>query len=186
MIVVRETGLGDPPQVAACIGQVARERRYIAATSGYSDDETRGFIQFLQENGGIHMVLEDSGTVVGWCDVTPGVFEGLTHVGHLGMGLLPAYRGQGWGEKLLQETLSASFNGCFERVELEVFASNHAAIALYRRLGFKQEGLKINARKLDGQYDDFLTFGMLQQDWQRQPGDYRTARQTSDTSPGPR
>jgi hypothetical protein len=33
----------------------------------------------------------------------------------------------------------------------------------------KEEGHKINARKLDGKYDDFFTFGMLQQDWKNQP-----------------
>lgn len=168
MIFVRETELDDASQVADCIDLVARERRYIAATSGYTADETRDFISFIKENGGVHCVLVDADTVVGWCDVTPGVFEGLTHVGHLGMGLLPDYRGQGWGKHLLTAALSASFNGRFERVELEVFASNQSAIALYRKLGFKEEGHKINARKLDGQYDDFFAFGMLQQDWKNQ------------------
>lgn len=42
------------------------------------------------------------------------------------------------------------------RVELEVFASNTAAIALYEKLGFVVEGRKSRARKVDGAYDDDL------------------------------
>ena len=41
-----------------------------------------------------------------------------------------------------------------ERVDLEVFASNEAAIALYPKFGFVVEGMKKRARKLDGKYDD--------------------------------
>lgn len=167
-IFVRETELEDAPQVAQCIDLIARERHYIASTSGYSVEDTEGYIDFLKENGGVHLVLIAASVVAGWCEVTPGVFEGLTHTGHLTMGLLPVLRGHGWGRDLLAKTLSVCFNGRFERIELEVFASNQAAIALYRSAGFRQEGRKIKARKLDGQYDDILAFGMLKEDWSSQ------------------
>ncbi|MBI3524783.1 MAG: GNAT family N-acetyltransferase [Betaproteobacteria bacterium] len=42
------------------------------------------------------------------------------------------------------------------RIELAVYASNTAAIALYHRLGFVEEGLKRKARYLDGKYDDVV------------------------------
>lgn len=169
MIFIRETELEDAPQVAECIDLVAKERHYIASTRGYSVEETHNFIHFLKESGGVHHSLVFTDIVVGWCDITPGPFEGLEHTGHLGMGLLAALRGQGWGKKLLLQTLATSFNGRFERIELEVFASNQAAIGLYRNVGFKEEGRKKNARKLDGKYDDFLSFGLLREDWMLSP-----------------
>jgi hypothetical protein len=49
-----------------------------------------------------------------------------------------------------------------ERIELEVFASNATAIALYRRLGFVTEGVRRRARMLDGQHDDNLMMALLE------------------------
>jgi ribosomal protein S18 acetylase RimI-like enzyme len=53
------------------------------------------------------------------------------HVGVLGMGLLPAYRGQGIGRRLLHRTLGAARTGGLSRVELTVREDNVGAIALY-------------------------------------------------------
>jgi putative acetyltransferase len=40
------------------------------------------------------------------------------------------------------------------RVELTVFADNERAIALYKKLGFVEEGLKKKAAIRNGQYED--------------------------------
>ncbi len=87
--------------------------------------------------------------------------EGFRHAGRMGMGVLPDYRGAGLGRRLLTETLEAARAIGIERVELEVFASNEAAIALYGRLGFVVEGIKKRARKLDGKYDDDLIMALF-------------------------
>jgi ribosomal protein S18 acetylase RimI-like enzyme len=92
--------------------------------------------------------------VVGWCDIVYDSREGFRHCGRLGMGLLPHVRGQGLGVRLATETIAAVRERGLERIELEVFASNERAIALYRKLGFGVEGVKRRGRKLDGQYDD--------------------------------
>lgn len=83
------------------------------------------------------------------------------------MGLLPRYRGQGWGAKLVTEALSIAFKTGLERVELEVFASNVGAIKLYRNFSFCEEGRKRKARKLDGRCDDIVLFGLLREEWVR-------------------
>ena len=48
-----------------------------------------------------------------------------------------------------------------EKIELQVYASNRPARALYRKFGFAQEGRRIRARKLDGKYDDVILMGKL-------------------------
>jgi RimJ/RimL family protein N-acetyltransferase len=77
------------------------------------------------------------------------------------MGLLAAYRGKGLGGLLAVQAIEAARNGGIERIELEVFASNTTAIALYEKLGFVVEGTKRRARKLDGQYDDNVCMALL-------------------------
>ena len=122
---------------------------------GFSPEQTREFIQFVKSAGGVHLVALDGGAF------------GLTHVGRLGVGLLPKYRGQGWGTMLVTEALSIAFNTGLERIELEVFASNTVAKKLYEKFGFHEEGRKRKARKLDGVYDDIVLFGLLREEWVR-------------------
>jgi ribosomal protein S18 acetylase RimI-like enzyme len=77
------------------------------------------------------------------------------------MGLLPDYRGRGLGRQLVAQAVRAARQAGIERVELEVFASNERAIALYRAFGFATEGIKRRARKLDGQYEDNVFMALL-------------------------
>ena len=164
MLTIRPTEIDDASQVAACVDSVARERRFLGNTKGFPVEQTREFIQLNNNIGSVHLVVLDGDTIVGWCDITPLAYEGLTHVGRLGMGLLPKYRRQGWGTKLVSEALRLAFKKNLERIELEVFASNVGAIKLYKNIGFKEEGCKRNARKLDGQYDDIILFGLLKKE----------------------
>lgn len=165
LLEFRPTVIEDAHAISDCIGRIARERHFLASTTGFPPDQIQEFVQFLGECGGVHVVAVDGNDIVGWCDITPGTFEGFNHVGRLGMGLLPNYRGKGWGRKLLSNALTSAFSGAIERVELEVFASNAQAIKLYRNAGFREEGRKRNARKLDSKYDDIIVFGLLRKEW---------------------
>jgi ribosomal protein S18 acetylase RimI-like enzyme len=99
--------------------------------------------------------------VVGWCDVTPNRREGFRHSGVLGMGLLAGFRGRGLGRKLLGETIAAAHAAGLTRLELEVLASNEAAVALYERSGFTHEGRKRGARMLDDRAEDILCMALV-------------------------
>jgi hypothetical protein len=46
------------------------------------------------------------------------------------------------------------------RIDLEVFSSNQAAIALYRRYGFTIEGRRRKARHVDGLWDDIILMAL--------------------------
>lgn len=163
---IRPTRPDDATAVANCIDTIAREKRYLSSLRGYSTEETLTYIEFLEKVDGVHLVVVVDGSIVGWSDMTPGIFDGLDHVGHLTMGLLKDYRGRGWGKKLLALALRMAFLRYYERVELYVFASNTRAVEFYRHVGFQQEGVKRRARKLYGKYDDILVFCMLKSEWE--------------------
>lgn len=158
---IRETTVQDASAVAALVDSVARERRFLAATSGFSGESTAAFIDFVRTAKGVHMVAEENGRLLGWCDVTPVTWEGMTHVGRLGMGVKEGFRGRGIGKALLREALAKAFAHGLERVELEVFRSNEAALRLYQSHGFDREGVKVAARRLDGRVEDILMFALL-------------------------
>lgn len=52
------------------------------------------------------------------------------------------FRRQGIGEKLLGKVMENGFRDGVERFSLEVRVSNVPAIALYQKMGFRQEGLR--------------------------------------------
>jgi ribosomal protein S18 acetylase RimI-like enzyme len=107
------------------------------------------------------LVALDGQRVVGWCDVLPDDRPVSRHCGVLGMGLLPAYRGCGLGERLMGETLRAARAFELTRIELSVRADNARAAALYARLGFEVEGRKARAFLVDGAYHDLVMMALL-------------------------
>lgn len=153
----------DAQGIAALVGAVSSERRFLAGTEGFSTEDTRAFIASLHPAGGVQVVAVDSGEIVGWCDICPHPNEGMKHAGRLGMGVRKDYRGKGVGRKLLETAVHRTLTSAVERIELEVFASNQAAIRLYESFGFALEGRKIGARKIDGSIDDVLLYAKHRQ-----------------------
>lgn len=147
------------------VDAVARERRWIGLTEGPPVEASRAFVEHVVQGGGVHLVAVDaSGAVVGWCDVERHGREGFRHAGRLGIGIVAEARGRGLGRRLMTEAIDAARRNGMERIELEVFASNTRAVALYESLGFAREGLKRRARKLDGAYDDDLLMALVFED----------------------
>ena len=144
-----------------CLDSVARERRYLGLVKAPPLESTRDFVLSNIHNNIPQYVAVEGNKVVGWCDIVPNKSEGFTHYGTLGMGVLRDYRGKGIGTRLIEEALYAAKEFGFERVELEVYVSNVSAVKLYETRGFKHEGVKRKARKLDGKYDDILIMALF-------------------------
>ena len=72
--------------------------------------------------------------------------------------LNPLHRGRGVGRALLTAGLEwAIENPTIEKVGLSVFSDNERAIALYRLLGFEEEGCRRGEYRMDdGSYRDDL------------------------------
>lgn len=67
---------------------------------------------------------------------------GRSHAAQLGLAVHDAYHGQGVGSALLRALIDCADNALgLRRIELTVFAANLAAISLYRKAGFVEEGL---------------------------------------------
>ena len=140
---------------------IARERRYLAALEAPPLDSFRSFVLDTISKGQARFAALADGEVVGWCDALPKPLPIHRHVGVLGMGLLPAYRGQGIGWQLLQRTLKASRASGLSRVELTVREDSPGAIALYQKAGFEAEGVQRNAFRVDGRYHNLIMMAVL-------------------------
>ncbi len=71
-------------------------------------------------------------------------------------------RGQGLGKQITRLILAWAFDVLgAHRVELEVLASNHRAIACYLACGFRQEGVRREAELYPDGWKDFISMGVL-------------------------
>lgn len=143
---------------------VARERKYLALLEAPPIERVRDFVLANIEHHHPQFVALDGDTVIGWCDVVPNSRAIYAHCGGLGMGLLPQYRGQGLGRRLMEVTLAAAFAFGLKRIELMVRRDNVNAVALYESLGFEIEGLHRNAILLDGQYEHQYSMALMNVD----------------------
>jgi RimJ/RimL family protein N-acetyltransferase len=146
----------------ATLDTVARERRFLILLEAPPLEGVQQFVAGLLQRGGTqYFAVDESEQVVGWCDINRHHREGYRHSGALGIGLLAAYRGRGIGARLAIAAIRAARLIGIERIELTVWASNIRAIALYRKLGFEQEGVRRRARLIDGQYEDTVEMALL-------------------------
>lgn len=140
---------------------VARGRRYLALLEAPPIESFRAFVGDIIKRGHPQFVALSAGEVVGWCDVLPKTWPIYAHTGVLGVALLPLFRGQGLGRRLIERTLQAARAYGLSRVELTVRESNKSAIALYEKFGFATEGRKRNAIRVDGEYENQVLMALL-------------------------
>jgi ribosomal protein S18 acetylase RimI-like enzyme len=141
----------------AAVDAIAKERRYLAMLEAPSFTRTRRLVLDSLRAGAVHVVAVMDDEVVGWCDLRPKTAPTLRHSAVLGMGIVPALRGQGIGSRLLAATLQLARAGGIRRAELNVRSDNAPAIALYRRFGFVTEGTCRSYICIDGvDYDALL------------------------------
>ena len=140
---------------------VAREQRYLSFLEAPPIELTRAFVLNHIKSRYPQYVAVTAGEVVGWCDVTPKERPIYAHGGVLGMGLLPRFRAQGIGTKLIRSVLAAARTGGLHRVELTVRETNAGAIALYRKAGFAVEGLHRDSVQIDGIYENVICMALL-------------------------
>lgn len=141
---------------------VAREKRFLAFTQSPPWEGSLAFYRGIVARDGCQFVaLDESGAVVGWCDILPTPGEARAHIGRLGIGLVPEARQRGLGTRLLAAALAKARAQGLTRIELDVRADNANAKALYERFGFETEGLQRNATRIDGVYHDAYAMALL-------------------------
>ena len=123
--------------------------------------ETR---QFIDETpaGRHYLVAEIGGRAVGAVTLQQVQRPRMHHLGDLGLMVARDYWNVGVGHCLMQAALDLADNWLnLKRVELGVYANNEAAIHLYEKFGFQNEGLRPRWAFGDGGWLDSLLMGRL-------------------------
>ncbi len=87
-----------------------------------------------------YTVLLDDEKIIGYCGVW--IIMDEAHITNIAV--LPEYRGQGLGEKLLKSVMNLAARKGALTVTLEVRVSNIPAKSMYQKLGFRDGGIRKN------------------------------------------
>lgn len=136
---------------------LAAAERAIARTPGLlasrpeelkDEDFKQKILLLSQSETGLFVVAEQDGTLVGHAILDPLKLAVTAHVVVLTIAVHAGYQGRGVGRKLMEHLISwARANPKVDKFELQVRSSNERAIALYKSLGFKEEGRKTRRLK---------------------------------------
>lgn len=148
-VIVKGAELSLIPSFYKCLDSVARERIFIEMIEAPPLELVAKFQTDLIGAGGPVSYAVRGREVVGWCDVFKIANPRQHHRGVLGMGVHKDFRGQGLGSRLMEHTLTLARDAGLEKIELQVYTSNVAAIRLYESHGFEREGLMRKYRRLD-------------------------------------
>jgi RimJ/RimL family protein N-acetyltransferase len=157
---VRRARPGDVDAVLGLLEAVAAERQHILTEPPIERDVRRKrFLETIQSDDAFIFVAEAGGKVVGELSVFRRASTGPATIG---MGVLASWRGQGVGTALMHACVEWAREAGVHKLSLEVFPWNEAAIALYRKFGFVEEGrLRKQYRRQNGELWDVLVMGLL-------------------------
>ncbi len=80
-------------------------------------------------------------------------------MGSIGISVDRDWRGRGIGTLLLEYLIDWAPAHGIAQIEIEAFANNPRAVALYERHGFEREGVRRGAVMVDGEYVDVICLG---------------------------
>lgn len=107
------------------------------------------------------LVAEHDHQLVGFAGITRARPRRVSHVASLVLGVSAAYHRRGVGSQLMSALEVWARDRGVIRLELTVISHNEAAIALYRKFGFKSEGIRRGALVIDGKLTDELYMAKL-------------------------
>ena len=120
-------------------------------------DEIISFIEVHSDpNVSLLIVVIDGERLIGMLDADIHRNSQRSHCANFGMSVLNEYRRHGVGGALLKELFLWAKEHQLNRIELEVFSNNLAAIGLYKKMGFWVEGVKKEAVRVDAGYVDLV------------------------------
>lgn len=108
----------------------------------------------------LFLVAATESRIVGFCRCEGSDLKRFAHKVEFGVGVLKEFWGYGIGKNLLRRSIAWADGNGIRKITLNVLETNERAIQLYRRLGFKMEGVLRNDKILsDGQYHNTIVMG---------------------------
>ncbi len=147
---------------------------YMKAIGGESDNLTFGegewnvpfekeldYIENINTESSIMLVAVAKGEIIGSTSFSSGVRSRVHHTGELGITVKKAYWNLGIGSALLGEIIIWAKNTkIIRKINLKVKTDHINGIKLYRKFGFKEEGIVSREFCINGEFFNSMHMGM--------------------------
>jgi RimJ/RimL family protein N-acetyltransferase len=116
-------------------------------------------------DGDVRFVIVSGGSaVVGRCALF--AIDQVARNGEVGIALHASARARGHGTDALRVLVRFGFDRRnLHRLHLSTLASNEAALACYRKVGFVEEGRRRESAWVRGEYQDEILMSLLRSEW---------------------
>lgn len=148
----------DVLRLAEHFASVADEPLFVMTQSfPRSFEQTQEFVRQIEETQTATLLVARVATlVVGHCLVRASGLPALRHVGKISMAITPDFRRRGLGDALLERAEDWAKAHGLRKLTLDVLANNRAALRLYERRRYREEGARRDQVWLDGDFHDEL------------------------------
>jgi ribosomal protein S18 acetylase RimI-like enzyme len=155
-IQVRRATPADAAGIVAVLQVIVAERIHSAIERAWTVEEEARYLESLSPREALHVAIAANERIVGFqsLDLWAPMLTSMAHVGQLGTFLLPEWRGRGVGRRLWTVTECFARQAGYRKLVIQVRASNTAAQAFYRHLGFRECGRLARQVILDGIAED--------------------------------
>jgi RimJ/RimL family protein N-acetyltransferase len=159
-LIVRRAATADADALVRLGRSVAAEGELWLTYNRSSSDEKRSLKSVRRDPNAAVFVAETSAGVVGRLSVARDSNPVSHHVAELGLMVEAGTRRRGVGTALMEEAVNWARASGVTKLELHVFPHNEPAIALYRKLGFEDEGNRRRHYRIAGHYVDAILMAL--------------------------
>lgn len=159
IITIRTAEPNDASGINDAMKRIVREKIYtiyeIDEYTETSQSRLKQIRKYRKAQGKIFIVALFKNKVVGFVTFNNWDTRKTMHTGFLSIFLIKEYRGIGLGKELMEILINWGRNNkVIKKMSLAVFSCNKNAIKLYKKTGFKIEGLCPKDMKIKGRYYD--------------------------------
>ena len=163
--VLRIAGPSDAVALMKLKQRLDEETSFMLLEPDERDTSIQALARHLEEvsqsENSVVIVAGRHGDLAGYVELAGGRFRRNRSTTHVVIGVLAEASGKGVGTGLLEEAKRWAAARGLHRIELNVMAHNHRAIALYERVGFVHEGRRVDCLLIDGKFLDELSMAMI-------------------------
>jgi RimJ/RimL family protein N-acetyltransferase len=159
-LLVRRAVTADAHALATLGRAVASEDQLWLTYGRSASDERRNIKSVRRDPNAAVFVAETPAGLVGRLSISRDSGPQSHHVAELGLMVAESDRRRGIGTALIEEAVKWARASGIAKLELHVFPHNEPAIALYRKLGFSEEGRRRRHYRIGGHYVDAILMAL--------------------------
>lgn len=163
-MIIREAKIDDAEKISIMFKQLDTETKNMMFEPGERKvnlEEMKARIISMSGSGGLTLLIEDEDKIGGFLSAQRGMPKRIHHSVYIVIGMLTSYRGRKLGKKLFEMLEKWAIENNVTRLELTVVKGNEGAVKLYKKMGFKIEGIKEKSMIVDGEYVDEYYMGKI-------------------------